>query len=450
MTDPVTGAGSGPGASSWRRLVDPHGMGIGVPAVLGAAAFGLFFIGLGGWAALAEIERGIIATGTIIVESNRKTVQHLEGGILADILVRDGDTVTAGDVLIRLDDTQAQANALLLNGQFWAAQALEARLIAERDGTGEPRFPESLLRLRGNPAVTEIVDGQMSVFRSRREGIESQTRILGQSIAQLREKIAGLRAQIEAQNRQHSLIRREAANVEFLLEKGLERMPRLLSLQRQEAEIEGLRAQNVAAIARAQQAMGETELRIVDLRTQFVSDAAQKLQEVQGKLQDLEQRLAVARDTLGRTLVRAPVSGKVVKLAVFTTGGVIGAREPLLDIVPENDILVVEVQVSPLDVDSVQAGRPVQLRFPGLNQRTTPRVDGQVIKVSADRLSDQRSGAAYYTAQIAIDTTRPASGAIDLRPGMPVEAMIVAGSRTPLEYVMEPIFANLRTAARED
>jgi HlyD family secretion protein len=435
---------------SWRRILDPHDMGIGLPAIIGIAAFGLFFIGFGGWAALAELERGIIASGTIIVESSRKTVQHLEGGILADILVRDGDTVTAGDVLIRLDDTQPQANVLLLNGQFWATQALEARLIAERDGSAAPRFPESLLRLRGNPAVAEIVDGQISVFRSRREGIESQTRILGQSIAQLREQIAGLRAQIEAQNRQVSLIRREAANVEILLEKGLERMPRLLSLQRQEAEIEGLRAQNIAAIARAQQAIGETELRIVDLRTQFVSDAAQKLQDAQGKLQDLEQRLAVARDTLGRTLVRAPVGGKVVKLAVFTTGGVIGAREPLLDIVPGNDTLVVEVQVSPLDVDSVQAGRPVQLRFPGLNQRTTPRFDGRVIKVSADRLSDQHSGVSYYTAQIAIDTTGPGAAAIDLRPGMPVEAMIVAGSRTPLDYILEPLFSNLRTAARED
>lgn len=448
MTESLTGSAPPP-PPKWRRVLDPHDMGISFPAAAGAAAFGLFFIGFGGWAALAELERGVMAPGTVIVESSRKTVQHLEGGILAEILVRDGDTVKAGDLLIRLEDTQAQANMQLLSGQYWSAQALEARLTAERDGAAEPRFPESLLRLHANPAVVEIIDGQMSVFQSRREAIESQTRILRQSIAQLREQIGGLRGQIEAQNRQVSLIRREASNVEILLEKGLERMPRLLALQRQEAEIEGNRAQNVAAIARAQQAIGESELRIVDLRTQFINDATQKLQEAQGKLQDLEQRLAVARDTLERTQVRAPAGGNVVKLAVFTVGGVIGAREALLDIVPGNDTLVVEVQVSPLDVDSVQAGRTVQLRFPGLNQRTTPRVDGKVVKVSADRLSDQRSGQAYYTAQIAIDG-RATAGILDLRPGMPVEAMIVAGSRTPLEYMFEPLFAGLRTAARED
>lgn len=436
--------------SRWTQILDPDGMGIAFPVGAGLVAFALFFVGFGGWAALAELERAVVAVGTIIVESNRKSVQHLEGGILADILVRDGDEVQAGDMVIRLDDTQGLATMQMLSGQLWASQALEARLAAERDGLPEPRFPASLTTLSSNPVVAETVGSQRTIFRSRAEAIESQTRILRQGKAQLAEQVTGLRAQIEAQNRQISLIGKEIASVEFLVEKGLERQPRLLALQRQESEIEGQRAQNAAQIARAQQAMGETDLRIIDLRAQFSNDVVQKLRDEQMRIQDLEQRLAVAKDTLDRTLIRAPVSGKVVGLSVFTVGGIVAPREPLMEIVPHGDKLVVDVQVSPLDIDVVQPGKPVQIRFPGLNQRTTPSFDGKVAKVSADRLTEQRSGQGYYTAQIVIDGEQLSASSIELKPGLPVEAMIVAGSRTPLRYLLDPILAGVRTALRED
>lgn len=421
------------------------------PALVGLLLVLTFFGGFGAWAALSPLESAALAPGTIVVDSNRKTVQHLEGGIVSEILVTDGTRVTADQILVRLDDTMARANLQLLKGQLWASVALEARLIAERDEKAEIVFPDWLLaEAAADPAAAEPLVGQRHIFVARRESVESQTRILDQRNAQIEEEIAGLTAEIKAQDRQLALIAEEIAGVEDLVRKGLERKPRLLALQRQSAEIEGARAQNVSRIARAKQSVGENRLRIVDLRVQMLNDAVQKLREEQIRIADLHERIRAAEDVLARTVIRAPTAGTVVGLRVFTTGGVIAPREPLMEIVPNEDALTVELQVSPSDIDIVAVGLPVQLRFTALNQRTIPTLMGRVTQVSADRLLDQRTGQAYYTARAAIEDDGSRYEGFRLYPGMPVEGMIVTGARTPFAYLAKPILASLTRALREE
>lgn len=421
------------------------------PLLAGAAAVAVFFGGFGAWALVAELERAAVASGTLVVESNRKTVSHLEGGIVGKLLVEEGATVEQGQTLVVLDDTLARANADLLRGQLIAARAMEARLVAERDGAGQITFPEDVLSRAGDPAVKDSIAGQVSIFEARRSAIESQTKILRQRVAQLREENDATAVEIKAQVRQLQLIAEEEASVQELVNRGLERKPRLLQLQRQQADIEGARAQNLGKIARNQQAIGETDLRILDLRAQMLTEAVQQLRETQTKMEDVRQRLAAAEDSLGRTLIKAPAAGKIVNLKLYTVGGTIGPREPLMEVVPQHEKLVVEAQVSPNDIDMVSTGLPAQVKILALNQRTTPTLMGTVTKVSADRLSDPRTGAAYYTARIELAAEQPMlTGTLALQPGMPAEAMIAAGKRTPFDYLVRPLVTSAGRALHED
>jgi len=419
------------------------------PAAVGLAVGLLFFGCFGTWAAVAPLESAALAPGTVVVDTNRKTVQHLEGGIVAELLVQDGARVEAGQVLLRLDETLARATRQLLQGQL-RATAAAARLVAERDEKAAIAFPGWLLAAQDDADVAQVLAGERHIFAARREALESQTRILRQRNAQIDEEIAGLAAEIKAQDRQLTLIAEEAASVGELVAKGLERRPRLLALQRQAAEIEGARAQNLARVARAKQSIGENEIRIVDLRVQALNEAVQKLREAEVRLHDFEERIRAADDVLARTTIRAPVSGRIVKLSVFTAGGVVAPREPLMEIVPDGDALVIEAQVAPGDIDVVTAGLPVQLRFTALNQRTTPTFNGRVVQVSADRLADAQTGQAYYTARIVLEDDLTKHEGLRLYPGMPVEAMIVTGERTALDYLLKPIRAGLNRAMREE
>lgn len=394
--------------------------------------------GAGAWSALAPLESAALAPGVLVVDSNRKTVSHLEGGVVAQLMVREHDKVEAGQPLIRLDPTVPQAQLDLYRGELMASEALVARLSAERQGGDEIVFPQ-WLGDSADPRARDAITAERHVFQARRDQLVGQTRILQQKSSQLDEQIRGLNAQIGAEDSQLALIGEEIGAVQQMVSRGLEPRPKLLALQRQAADIQGQRGQNVSKVAEARQQQGEAELRIIDLRAQMLSDSVSKLRDEQTKINDLNEKIRTAEDTLRRIDITAPVAGQVVGLKVFTVGGVVSPRDALMDIVPADDALAVDAQVSVNDVDVVHPGLPVMLRFTALNQRTTPTIEGEVSKVSADRTVDPKTGQPYYTVRIAIGSTARFPKNISLQAGMPVEAMIRTGSRTFLEYLAKPI-----------
>ena len=377
-------------------------------------------------------------------------MQHLEGGIVRDILVHEGDTVAEGQVLMRLDDTQTTTTVGLLRDQADAMRALEARLIAERNGAETVAFPPELESRRLEPSVAAVLDGQRRIFVSRKEGLDGQQHILEQRIEQLGAEIRGYKAQVASASEQISLIHDEIASVEALLAKGLERKPRLLALQRQASAIEGNRGEQLGFIAKAEQAIGETQLQAADLLNRRQNEIALELRETQDKLVEIEDKLHLASDIDRRTALTAPVAGRVVDMRVHTAGGVLRPGEPVLDIVPEADTLIVEARVNPTDIDSVRIGAPAQVSLTAFKTRTTPRLDGAVAKVSADALvGEDRSS--YYEAEVQIDPGElEALADVTLTPGMPAEVMIHTGERTFLQYIAQPIVDSFHRAFREE
>ena len=423
---------------------------VGKSVFAGSLVMLAFFGGLGSWATLAPLESAAIAQGSISVDSNRKTIQHLEGGIVGKILVRDGDVVKAGQVLIRLDETQARATLELLRGRQIATLALVARLTAERGGKAKIIFPDELVTNRSEPNVAEAIDGETNIFRVRRKTTADRVSIQEHRIAQLEEEIKGLKGQIRAEATQIRLIKDEIKDVKSLVDKGFGRRPRLLALQRRQAEIEGSRSRNRAAIARTKQSISETRIRITELQTEMLNDVLLQLRQAQSELFDLADRIQAAEDVLRRLEIRAQLPGTIVGLQVHTPGGVIGAGERLMDIVPSGDQLVIEAQVDPNDIDVVHVGLKAQVRLSAFNMRETVPVEGVVTAVSADRLSDQRTGQSYYLARIRLTgDLKKVLGDAELQPGMPAEVIIVTGARTTLEYIFKPISASLNRAFRE-
>ncbi|MFP6680701.1 MAG: HlyD family type I secretion periplasmic adaptor subunit [Gammaproteobacteria bacterium] len=426
--------------------------GLRFPIAIGCIIIALFFGALGGWAALAPLESAAIAPGEVAIDTKRKTVQHLEGGIIGEILVRDGDVVDAGQVLIRLEKIQSRAELELLQGRHITASAIEARLIAERDGLVEVPFPEWLLDRLEEPEVIDTIAGQVNIFASRQESLDHQTQILRQRIAQFDEEITGLEGQITAENVQLELIGEESEDVRRLVESGLARRPRLLSLEREAAALEGRRSQNLAGIARARQSISEARLRISELRTAMVNEVVQQLSETQAELFDLADRIRASEDKLARMEVRAPIEGTIVNLQVHTLGGVIAPGAPLLDIVPSDDSLVIEARVDPGDIDVVRTGLNTHVRISAFSQRNMAPIPGVVTYVSADRLNDERTGVGYYVARIMLeekDVFDALQGA-KLQPGMQAEVIIATGARTVLDAIISPLSGSFNRAFRED
>ena len=424
---------------------------IGLPIVIGILTIAVFFVGFGGWAAVAPLESAAIAMGTVSVESNRKTIQHLEGGIVRDVLVRDGDPVTVGQVLLRLDDTQATATLELMRKRYDVAGAMLSRLTAEQRGQSDVTFPDWLMNRPHEPDVTDIIENQRNIFESRRDSLAGQRAILQQRIAEFGEEIKGLEGRIDAEQRQIAFIAEELGDVRQLFDKGLIQKPRLLSLERQAAEIDGSLAANHASIARARQRIGEAELRISELDTTQINEAVERIGEVQSELLDLTERIRAAEDVRTRIEIRSPQDGIVVGLAVHTSGGVIAPGERLMDIVPSGDRLIVEAHVDPQDIDIVHDGLPARVRFTSFGQRNLVPIEGRVQSVSADHISDERTGASYYLARIELtEDPGPALDGGALYPGMPAEVMIVTGSRTALEYFLEPLTRTLQLSMRQN
>jgi len=411
------------------------------------AFFGVF----GGWAAYAPLESAAVAPGVVGVETKRKTIQHLEGGIVDRIFVQDGTAVEQGQVLVRLDDTQPKANLDLLRGNYLSLTALEARLISERDGRDTINFPDVMAERFDEPEIAEILNGQTNIFENRKEAYSAQIAILEQGIAQYEEEVKGLKNQIVSEIRQLELLDDELQGVQTLLDKGLARRPRLLALQRQKAEVEGRRSQKSAGIARVKQSIAETRLRMSEVGTSMTNEVVEKLREVQTERVDVAERVRAAQDVLVRTVIRAPMDGAVVGLNIHTRGGVITPGEPLMDIVPSADQLVVEAQVDPNDIDVVYPGLLARVRLSAFSQRTVRPIEGRVLSISADRLINQSTGQPYYTAIVELtEDPDEVLGGVPLHPGMSAEVMLVTGTGTALDYMLAPIYRTFERALREN
>jgi len=420
--------------------------------IAGLVTIMLAFGGFLTWGFLASLNSAALGAGTVIANSHRKTVQHLEGGIVKELLVHEGDVVRAGQVMLRLEGAQADAVLTQVRSQYWSAMAQVARLRAEQKGLHQIDFPKEMVAAAAtNPIAAEAVKTQQSLFDARWAAYEGQIAVQHKQIAQINEEIAANQAQVGATIQRLNYTNSELESVQHLLEKGYERRPHLLELQRSVAELAGKRGELQANIARAKQAIAAGELQIIGLQSTRRSEIAQSLQEKEAALADLAGKLPAARDISDRLDVVAPQDGKIVDLKYFTTGGVIAPGAPILDIVPLNDDLIVECKMSPTDIDALRVGLPATVRLLAYKQRTVPVIDGKVIYVSADRLTDQRTGEPYYVARIRL--SRQSLGElkhVELYPGMPVEAMIVTGERRAIDYFLQPITDSMRRAFREE
>jgi HlyD family secretion protein/epimerase transport system membrane fusion protein len=419
------------------------------PLLAGTAIATAFFAGFGGWAATAPLAGAAVAPAVVAPEGSRKTVQHLEGGIVREILVRDGSLVTAGQPLLQLDDTQARAEHAALLAQWRAAKAEEARLLAEQTGCDGPDFPAELLRAgNDDPDVARLLASEADRLTTRRAALRDQQSVLDERVAQAEAEIAGLEAEIASANRQLGLIVEELEVVQDLLRKGLERRPRLLALQRTQAQIQGTIGANRAAIARAGQEIAEARQQSRSLESTQAEQVATELAEAREKLAALGEKLRATADQLARTVVTAPVDGTVVNLKVKTTGGVIEPGQPILDLVPATAELLLEARVAPPDIDEVHTGLQAQVHLLAFKSRNLTRIEGLVREVSADRLEDPANHQPYYLARVAVDRATLPAG-ITMTAGMPADVMIVTGERTLLQYLLRPITDTLRRGLRE-
>jgi HlyD family secretion protein len=410
-----------------------------------------FVLGLGTWSGFAPLESAAVASGVVESESSRKTIQHLEGGIIRKILVADGDVVRAGQTLISLEDTKARAEVQSLQGQLWDATAREARLQAEQHGLERVSFPAKLEIMQNeSPSVAAVLTAQQSIFETRRQVFQSQAAVNREKKSQVEKEIEGLRAQESAASKRVEIVREEAATVAMLVDKGLERRPRLLNLQREMADIEGRRGEIVAQISRAGQVINESHATLLKLESDRQSEIAQSLREAQNQIFQIRERLQAAEDQLLRTAVRAPEDGVVTELRIHTLGGVIGAGAPLMDLVPRQDRLIVTARVRPEDIDVVRPGLSADVNLLPYNQRRVPRLEGTVTQVSADRLVDKRTDQPYYAAKIRVHPRVAGIDGVQIIPGMPAQVFIKTGRGTVALYALRPLLDSFNKAFRED
>jgi HlyD family secretion protein len=434
---------SGPARTGWSASIHRH-------IVVGCAVVGFLAIGLGGWASTAEISGALIAQGSLVVDSNVKKVQHPTGGVVGEVRVREGDHVKAGDILVRLDETVTRANLAIVTKGLTELYARRARLAAERDGAESVAVPKELASRVDDPDVQEALSSERKLFDLRRKSRMGQKDQLQQRIKQLNEQIAGLSAQQDAKAKEMSLIDQELQGVRDLWAKNLVQINRLTSLEREAARLQGERGQLIASAAEAKGKIVETQLQIIQVDQELSSDVAKELRETDSKVGEYVERKVTAEDQLRRTDLRAPQDGIVFQLTVNTVGGVVAAGDPVMLIVPAADNLLVEAKVDPKDIDQVQFGQPVVLRFSAFNMRTTPELNGNVVRISADTTTDQRTGQSYYLVRISMTADQIGRlGDVKLSPGMPVEAFIQTGDRTMISYLVKPLRDQLMRSFRE-
>ncbi len=395
--------------------------------------FGIF----GTWATFAPLESAALAPGVVTVQSYRKTVQHLEGGIVKELHARDGELVSAGDPLIVLDDTQVRAEYGITRSQLIATQAMEARLRAERDGLEAVDYSGMLES--NSQRAEEARDGETQVFNARRGSRLGEVAVLEKRIGQLNEQISGLRSMIATKGSLEKSYKDEITELADLLAEGFVDKQRLLDQERKLNMLRSEIADHQSEITKTRLQISETELQILQLNKDFSADVVAQLAEVQTKVFDLQERMSALEDRLTRIVIRAPENGMIIGMTVHTVGGVISPGTPLLDIVPAQSDLIIEAQVSPIDIDRVRVGKPADIRFSAFNSSTTPVMKGEVVHVSADRLINQDTGMPYYLARVTLtEEGSRALGSLQLQPGMPAEVLINTGARTMLQYLVQP------------
>jgi HlyD family secretion protein len=406
--------------------------------------------GLGGWASTAQISGALIAPGSVVVDSNVKKVQHPTGGVVGEVRARDGDLVKAGDVVVRLDDTVTKAGLAIVTKNLNGLWARAARLQAEQQGADRIEFPPMLLDHTDDPDVSAVMASESKLFEVRMTGRIGQKAQLRERITQLKEEIAGLSAQEAAKTSEIALVDKELVGVRQLYDQHLVQISRLTVLERDAARLAGERAQFIASRAQAKGKITETELQIIQVDKDLVSDVSKDLRETNDKIGEFVERKVTAEDQLRRIDIRAPQDGMVLQSTVHTVGGVISAGDAIMMIVPQADNLSVEAKVQPQDIDQLQIGQKTLLRLSAFNQRTTPELNGVVSRVSPDTTTDQRTGQSYYTIRVSMPPAEIARlGEVKLIPGMPVEAFVQTGDRTMLSYLAKPLHDQLMRAFRE-
>jgi HlyD family type I secretion membrane fusion protein len=408
---------------------------------------GLLVIGAGvvalcGWIFFAPLSGAIIAPGYVKVDLNRKIVQHQEGGIVRAIRVRDGDRVNQGQELVLLDDVRIDAQLDLLRTQRDAERAKVARLEAERSMSARPAFPKDIMK-------REFVTREEALFRARREALDSQIAVLRRQIKETESEAAALAEQIEAEDKALKLQKEELAANERLLAQGYVQKTRLLTLQRAVAEYEARHSERRAELSRSRQRASELEFRILQMRNSYVQTATDELKDATARMFDLEERIRPSRDASERQKIAAPIAGEVVGLRVFNAGSVIGPREVLMEIVPNEKRLIIEARIRPEDINYVHHGSEADIRLTAYQSRTTPLVPGAVTYVSGDRLVDQQTGAPYYIVHIDVPAKALSASNLRLQAGMPAEVFIRTDNRTALDYLLAPVTSYLRRALRE-
>lgn len=430
-------------ADPWRSMRRLTAVGMTMLIVL-AATIGL-------WGGTAPLAGAVIATGRVVVETNVRRIQHPTGGVVAEIRVKDGDRVAAGDLLVRLDETNARATLALIETELHRLLIRKARLKAQRDGDAGFQLPPDLAGIAGSADIVEALGSEQHVFQSRAEASRGQVSQLRERIAQSKLEIDGVTAQLAAKTEQKALINQELDGVHKLYDQNLVAQSRLTTLQREASRLSGEEGSLVAEAARIRGRIVETELQILQIDQDMRRTISEELRDVEGKVGDLSERRVAAVDQLNRIEIRAPQAGIVHQSTMHTIGGVIAAGEQLMLIIPETDHLVVEVRIEPTMIDRVHVGQDVLVRFPAFDAATTPSLNGQLQTIGADLTTDQPSGVSYYTARLQLDQVQLARlGNKMLLPGMPAETYIQTGMRTAFAYMLKPFQDQLARTFRYD
>ena len=422
------------------------------PAIfMGYFVIFMFFGVLGTWSYYAPLSSAVIASGTIVVESSRKIVQHFEGGIVREILVEESAIVKAGDVLVRLENTQALASEAVIGNQLYDNLALEARLLAERDKLQRIVFPEELLARSNKVNIKTIMDDQSTQFLKRQSSLLGQVNILNARASQYQSQISGLIAQRAGVHAQVKIFKEELVGLRELYKDGFYPRSRILAMEREIARLDGEIGQVAAEIAESQGGESETYLQIEQLQQTFGEEVVSELRQVRTQISDLRERLIVAVDVLKRIEIIAPQSGIIQNMKIHTIGGVIRAGDPLMEIVPSEDKLIVRAQVSPLDIDNVHVGLESEIRLSAFSTRRITTIMGVVESVSPDQIFDELTREVYFQAIVVVDESTVPDDIMDrITPGMPAEVVITTGNRTVLDYLISPIEDMLVRSFREE
>lgn len=419
--------------------------------IAAAVACTALVAGVGGLAASTKLSGAVIAPGTLVVDTSVKKIQHPTGGVVAQINVRDGQHVRAGDILVTLDEVVAKSNLAIVTGALDESEGRIARLEAERDDAPAIVFPASLAERRSDPQVAKIISGEESLFRVRNEARLSRKAQLRERVAQLEIEVDALAEQQVAKKREIELINQQLDGVRKLWEKKLTAIDKLIALEREAVRLNGEHGQLVAAAAQAKGKIAEIRLQEIQVDQDFRTQVGTDLRDIQARVTELAERRVANEDTLRHIDIRSPQDGVVHQLAVHTIGGVIGAGDPIMLIVPQADRLMVEANVAPQDIDQLTVGQKAMLRLSAFNQQTTPELEGVLTRISADLATDQRTGLSYYRTRVEIsaEELKKLQG-LSLTPGMPAEVFYATGERTILSYLVKPLMDQLNRAAREE